>query len=68
MLFSGRVPTIEFFTREKVVSLVFVCIRMLRFFFFLISVNFCFSFVSNSLAYITIPKTKERQKSTDIEN
>jgi len=28
--------------------------------FFFISVNFCFSFVSNSLAYITIPKNKTK--------
>ena len=34
---------------------------------FFISVNFCFSFVLNSLAYITIPKTMKKYKfSTEI--
>ena len=36
--------------------------------FFFISVHFYFSFVSNSLAYATIPKNKENQKLTEMKN
>ena len=37
-------------------------------YFFFISVHFYFSFVSNSLAYATIPKNKENQKLTEMKN
>ena len=37
---------------------------MLQLIFF-ISVNFCFSFVLNSLAYITIPKNNGKMKITE---
>ena len=33
-----------------------------------ISGNFCFSFVSKSLAYITIPKNNGKKKLTEIKN
>ena len=35
---------------------------------FLITVYFYLSFVSNSLAYITIPKNKEKQKLTETKD
>ena len=35
---------------------------MLKLIFFLISVKFCFSFVLNSLTYITIPKSNGKIK------
>ena len=41
---------------------------LFRRYFFFISVHFYFFFVSNSLAYATIPKNKENQNLTEMKN